>query len=231
MAGVQGGDCEVIHFSAADYFTGATLVNSLVRPKQRVVDWRTRYSGVTANAMAAAIAQGNTLNGWKGARDALWEHIDAETILVGHALQHDLDVLRMVHTRIVDSRILTQHAVRPKCARSWSLKALCEAFLHVDIQNRGRRGHDCLEDALAAREVVLWCTRNQQELTEWGIRVGEDERRKKAEQTKAQERRKEEQKKKKEKEKQENNPVPTLGQLSVRGTDRYAEDDDSNKVE
>ncbi|MCJ1246717.1 hypothetical protein MMC30_003926 [Trapelia coarctata] len=215
MAGVKGGMSEVILLCVADYFTGETLVNSLVRPKQRVVDWRTRYSGVTEIAMAAAIAQGRTLNGWKGARDALWEHIDAETILVGHALQHDLDILRTIHTRIVDSSILTKLVVRPKCARSWSLKALCEAFLHIDIQNQGRKGHDCLEDALAAREVVLWCMRNPQELAEWGIQAGEDERRKSEERAKAQERRKEEKK-----------TVPTLGKSRARGMHAYADDDD-----
>lgn len=214
MAGVQGAMSEVIHLSVADYFTGETLVNSLVRPTQRVVDWRTRYSGVTAAAMTTAITQGKTLNGWKGARDALWEHIDAETILVGHALQHDLDVLRTIHTRVVDSSILTKMAAGPMCARLWSLKALCDELLQIDVQNQGRRGHDCLEDALAAREVVLWCMRNPQKLKMWGSLVEEDERRKKEEREKARDRKKEEKK-----------TIPKPGKSRQRVTDGYTDED------
>ncbi|KAI5849906.1 ribonuclease H-like domain-containing protein [Tricharina praecox] len=179
MAGVARGQAEVILLCAADYMTGETLVNSLVRPTSRVVDWRSRFSGVTAEAMATATEQGDTLDGWRGARAELWKHVDADTILVGHSLQHDLDVLRMIHTRVVDSAILARNAVGS--ARQWGLKALCGEFLGIDIQNGGLRGHDCMEDALAAREVVLWCLQNPSLLAGWGEMVNEQEERKRQE--------------------------------------------------
>ena len=87
---------EVILMCAIDYLTGETLINTLVRPTRRVIDWRTRFSGVTSDTMVTATARGETLNGWKEARRETWKYIGADTVLVGHALQHDLDVLRMI---------------------------------------------------------------------------------------------------------------------------------------
>jgi RNA exonuclease 1 len=39
---------------------------------------------------------------------------------------------------------------------SHSLKALAKKYLNRDIQTSGRRGHDSLEDAIAARDIVHW---------------------------------------------------------------------------
>lgn len=197
MAAVGGGMNVVILLCAADYLTGETLINSLVSPTEKVVDWRTKYSGVTRSAMAMAEAQCQTLKGWQGARYELWRYIDADTVLVGHALQHDLDVLRIIHTNVVDSAILTKNALGPESRRRWGLKTLCYEFLGIEIQNKGRKGHDCWEDALAAREVVLWCCRHPQELRNWG-KVKREEEEKKLEM-----RKKDQEKRKVEKEKEE----------------------------
>jgi DNA polymerase III epsilon subunit-like protein len=175
--GFGAGVGEVALICLADYLTGETLVNAFVNPKQIVSDWRTRYSGITAAAMKAAIDNGEALDGWEGAREAVWKHIDAETILVGHALQHDLEVLRMIHTRIVDSGILARNAVSPPSGRQWGLKGLCAQLLHLDVQNHGKKGHDCLEDVLATRELVLWCTREAARFNAWGAAVGKEEQR------------------------------------------------------
>jgi DNA polymerase III epsilon subunit-like protein len=39
---------------------------------------------------------------------------------------------------------------------SHSLKALAKKHLNRDIQTNGKRGHDSLEDAVAARDIVHW---------------------------------------------------------------------------
>ncbi|KAF8534977.1 ribonuclease H-like domain-containing protein, partial [Trichophaea hybrida] len=162
MAGVVGGAGELILLCVADYLTGETLLNTLVRPTMQVVDWRTRVSGVTQQAMTTAIYRGEALSGWKEARLELWKHIDADTILIGHSLQHDLDVLRIIHTRVVDSAILARNAADPN-GRQWGLKTMCDELLHLNIQTNGMRGHDCFEDVMATREVVLHCTRKSKE--------------------------------------------------------------------
>ncbi|OCL11475.1 ribonuclease H-like protein, partial [Glonium stellatum] len=153
MVGVKGGRSELALLSAVDYITGEVLINTFVYPNVKVVDWRTCFSGITPSAMNLAKSEGRILGGWEEARSELWKHIDASTILVGHALQHDLDVLRVVHNRVVDSGILAKNAVGAGVRRQWGLKILCAEFLGTKIQNHGKKGHDCLEDTYATREV------------------------------------------------------------------------------
>ncbi|MCJ1432778.1 hypothetical protein MMC27_002135 [Xylographa pallens] len=158
---------ELIFLCAVDYLTGETLVNTHVSPQREVIDWCTRYSGVTAHTMAEAEAQGQTLAGWQNARSELWKHIDADTVLVGQSLQNDLEALRMIHTRVVDSAILTRLAVGFGCIREWSLKVLCEELLSMKIQTKGKKGHDCAEDTFATREIVLSCCQYPERLEAW----------------------------------------------------------------
>lgn len=181
MVGIKGGESELALLSAVDYITGEVLINTLIYPKEKVVDWRTRFSGITPSAMSLAKSQGQTLNGWEEARAELWKHIDTKTILVGHALHHDLDVLRMIHTLIVDSAILAKNAVGAGVTRQWGLKTLCKEFLSTQIQDHGKKGHDCLEDTYATREVVLWCASNEAEFKAWGIAANAEERRRQEE--------------------------------------------------
>lgn len=166
MAGVIGGFGEVVRLCAVDYISGEVLIDSLVVPAEKIVQWRTRYSGVTPAMLAGARARGQALKGWQGARAELWKYMDADTILIGQSLHNDLSALRMVHTCVVDSAILTKMAVSPDCSRSWSLKTLSNVLLDLEIQT-GKHGHDCLEDTLATREVVLECNRNPQKLEAW----------------------------------------------------------------
>lgn len=70
-------------------------------------------------------------------------------MLVGQALQHDLHFLRVIHTNIVDSAILTTATLEPESNMRWGLKVVCDELLGIEIRDKGRKGHDCLEDALA----------------------------------------------------------------------------------
>jgi DNA polymerase III epsilon subunit-like protein len=166
MTRVKGLRNEVILVCAVDYFTGAVLLNRLVHPSERVRDWCTEIHGITATAVKQAVSQGHALAGWREAGAELWKLIDQNTILIGLALQHDLDVLRMVHTRVVDSAILARNAVGMYNSQ-WGLQGLCKELLSLEIRNNKGGVHDCLEDVLATREVVLWCTKNEQKLEAW----------------------------------------------------------------
>ena len=228
MAGVQGGSSELILLCAVDFLSGACLINTLVEPTERVVDWRSRYSGVTRQAMATATAQRKTLKGWKAARAALWKCIDADTILVGQSLQHDLDVLRMVHFRIVDAGLLAQNAVGPGVTRQWGLKILCQELLDIEIQNN-KKGHDCVEDTLAAREVVLWCIQRPDELANWGLVRNEDEQQKQRERLEKARRKSEEAKK--EREERERPQTESLATAVPRREETYSLDYSSDENE
>ncbi|KAF2131499.1 hypothetical protein P153DRAFT_383600 [Dothidotthia symphoricarpi CBS 119687] len=172
--GVGKSLCEVARISAIDCLSGEILIDTLVQPTQPVTDWRTKYSGITMKAMVAGVAENRVLKGWPEARAELWKYVDSHTVLVGQALNHDLEALRMQHWRVVDAGILAKDAVGAGVPRRWGLKTLCTEFLGIDIQNHGNRGHDSVEDAFAAREVVLWCIAHGDELARWGRRQREE---------------------------------------------------------
>lgn len=176
MAGVAGGASEPVSICAVDYLTGAVLLNKLVCPTGKVTSWRSSIHGVTKAMMLAAVADGEALAGWNGARQEVWNLINDSTILVGHALQHDLDTLRIIHHRVVDSAILAQNAVGS--ARLWGLKALCTQLLHKEIRENDRGLHNCLEDVFATREVALLCIRDKEKLRNWAEVAKADEERK-----------------------------------------------------
>ena len=186
MVGIARGYSEMIRFSAVDYFTGEILIDTYVQPRYHIVDWRTKYSGVSAGIFNEARAQGKVLESWEHARMALWSCIDADTILIGQALNNDIEMLRVIHSRIVDSALLAKKVVGPDTARAWSLKTLCSELLGREIQNRGKKGHDSVEDCLATREVVLWMTSHPEEFEQWGKLKKEEERVKREEQKKKQ---------------------------------------------
>lgn len=180
MVGVQYGRppeirerSELAQICAVDVLTGQILIDKLVRPSERVVDWRTRYSGVSYPAIKAAEASGRLLRGWQAARAELLSYIDADTILVGHGLHNDLHVLRLAHSKIVDTALQTAEAVygeNGRFGRIWGLKELAKELTNLAIQ-AGKRGHDCIEDTLATREIALWCICSPRELAGWSLRT------------------------------------------------------------
>ncbi|KAL2802559.1 ribonuclease H-like domain-containing protein [Aspergillus granulosus] len=186
MVGVLGANSceisEVVRLSAVDFLTGEVLVDTYVSPQRPVISWRTKYSGVNALLLREKMLEGNVIKGWKAARDRLWQFINAQTILIGHSLNNDLAVLGMVHTRVVDSAILTRAAVGEDCNRHWGLSILAQQFLGQEIQT-GSNGHDCVEDTFATREVALWCLQNPSKLQAWAAderRIIAEKQRKKA---------------------------------------------------
>jgi DNA polymerase III epsilon subunit-like protein len=166
MAGIAGGDSEAILLCVTDYVTGAVLLNRFVWPKEEIAQMRTSIHGITKSALNEAILQGQVLSGWEGARSELWKYIDGNTIIVGHALEHDLTALRIIHPRVVDSGILSRKAVGIHRIR-WGLHTLCSELLDIEIRKNKGGIHDCLEDVLATREVVLFCTLNKGAFKGW----------------------------------------------------------------
>ncbi|RAL04543.1 ribonuclease H-like protein [Aspergillus ibericus CBS 121593] len=172
MVTVTSGRRHIASIAAVDFLTGEVLLNQYVYPEAKIVNYNTRYSGISHATMMAAVRNGAALRGWEAAREALWEHVDQDTVLIGHALQNDLSIMGIIHSRIVDSQILTGEAIFPKLSTSsplprlTGLKALASELTEYDIQ-AGRKGHTALEDAYATRDVVIWCLRYPQLLESW----------------------------------------------------------------
>ncbi len=166
MAGTASGSGEAILLCVTDYVTGAVLLNRFVSPRERITHMRSSIHGISKSTLDNTISQGQALSGWDGARSELLKYIDDHTILVGHALQHDLDALRLIHPRVVDPGILSRNAVGIR-RMQWGLQTLCSELLGVEIRKNKGGIHDCLEDVLATREVVLLCTHNMEAFQSW----------------------------------------------------------------
>ena len=114
--------------------------------------------------MHNAVMQGTCIFGRDMARELLWKHIKRDTIIIVHGGQNDLHALRLLHPRIIDTQILESYT---GLGRWRSLESLCNVKLGIAIRQRRVRGaHDCLEEAMACRELVIdW----MRKIPGWGI--------------------------------------------------------------
>ena len=86
------------------------------------------------------------------ARNLLFQLLSPSTPLIGHAIENDLNVTRIVHPCIIDTVLLFPHPGGLPLRRS--LKALVKQLLWRDIQMGGASGHDSKEDARATGDLV-----------------------------------------------------------------------------
>lgn len=144
-------DCEMVGIGEGGYghalarvsivdFHGRQVYDSYVRPQERVVDWRTRISGIAPKHMATAREFADV--------QAEVAQLLHGRILVGHDLKHDLDVLILDHPRkdIRDTAKFSgfkKYGHGPKPA----LRVLAREILAVEIQT-GQ--HSSIEDARVA---------------------------------------------------------------------------------
>jgi RNA exonuclease 1 len=152
MGLIVSGDSELIRLTAIDFFTKEVLIDRLVNPVTEIKHFNTRYSGVHPRDMAKARRGRTCFFGRDAARAALFSFVGPATTIVVHGGSSDFTALRWIHPRVVDSHILEGYfGVKTPGGRS--LKNLIKLKLNRDIQNGV--GHDSLEDAFAARELVI----------------------------------------------------------------------------
>ncbi|KAG7372503.1 exonuclease [Nitzschia inconspicua] len=119
------------------------LLDCLVRPESWVVDYATRFSGITAKILAPIhthLAQ---------VQCALAKFLRPNDILVGHSLENDLRALHLVHHRVVDTAIVFQAANK---RTKFSLRHLSAYILNRNIQTGS---HCSEEDAQATLDLAL----------------------------------------------------------------------------
>ncbi|KAF3940388.1 hypothetical protein ABW19_dt0202978 [Dactylella cylindrospora] len=155
---------EMVRLTATRFPTFECVVDVLVKPFGEVLDLNTRFSGVTPEQWAAAPAYNPErptessgelamVSSPLEARNVLFKHIDASTIMIGHALENDLKSTRIIHPRVVDTAILYPHP-RGFPFRN-SLKYLVQKTLGRYIQSLDSdKGHDSKEDANEAGNLV-----------------------------------------------------------------------------
>lgn len=141
---------ELLRITAVDFFTGEEVLDVLVKPIGEVIDLNSRWSGI--ESIKSEALEFNELI------KLLNDIMDSETVLIGHGLENDLNSMRLIHNKVVDTAILyPPHKTSPTFR--YSLKMLVFNYLGKKIQT-GQ--HDSGEDALGAIDIVKYFIKKDQ---------------------------------------------------------------------
>lgn len=164
---------ELIRLTAVSWPQNKEVLDVLVQPLGEVIDYNTRFSGVSQEHFSKALPFGakkaepddsSSENGDLNpdslrvadspmtARKLLFDLLTPETPLIGHAIDNDLNTCRIIHPIIVDTVLLFPHP-RGLPIR-YGLKMLTSKYLERSIQTGGALGHDSKEDAIATGDLV-----------------------------------------------------------------------------
>ncbi|NXA38507.1 REXO5 exonuclease, partial [Eudromia elegans] len=134
---------EVTRVSLVDA-QGRCLLNELVKPESRIVNYRTRFSGITRKILLPVKTKLADI------QKRLKQMLPHDAVLVGHSLNADLQALQMIHSSVIDTSLLFARNE----GRRFKLKFLAKAVLGKEIQCEQKIGHDPTEDARAALELA-----------------------------------------------------------------------------
>ncbi|XP_076134643.1 RNA exonuclease 1 homolog isoform X2 [Alosa pseudoharengus] len=154
-AGVFALDCEMCYTKQGLELTRVTVINSelkviydtFVKPESKVVDYNTRFSGVTEEDLESCSIT------MRDVQAVLLSMFSADSILIGHSLESDLTALKLVHSTVVDTAIVFPHRLGLPYKRA--LRNLMADYLKRIIQDNVE-GHDSSEDACACMELMMW---------------------------------------------------------------------------
>ncbi|XP_055343520.1 putative exonuclease GOR [Paramacrobiotus metropolitanus] len=160
-------DCEMIYTVGGIELARVTMVDrhlktvyeTLVKPKQRIIDCNTRFSGLKPEMFNRELGKGmKSIE--EVHKDLLGGLITEDTILIGHSLESDLLAMKLIHRNIVDTSIVFPHKRGPPFKRA--LRNLMRELLNKIIQE-DVGGHDSREDAAACMELMMWKTKQDRE--------------------------------------------------------------------
>ncbi|EPE05684.1 rna exonuclease 3 [Ophiostoma piceae UAMH 11346] len=169
---------EVVRLTVTSWPEGEKMLDVLVRPKGEIIDLNSRYSGIwpkdivkaipftgtSAKTLAEGHGKGKTVESSSErpalpivaspevARSLFHSLIRPETVLIGHALENDLNTMRMVHPRLSDTVLLFPHPKGLPIRNG--LRVLAREHMGRLIQAATLTGHDSAEDARAAGDLV-----------------------------------------------------------------------------
>ncbi|KAF8143342.1 ribonuclease H [Mycena galopus ATCC 62051] len=154
---------ELTRICLIDFNSGIVIYDQLVKPSKPILDYLTRWSGITAEQLrpvttTLAQVQAHILrllsppaaNPFSATGTSPAPYLTP--ILIGHSLESDLKALKLCHSKCIDTAVLYHHPRgRPlKPGLAWLTKKWCGR----EIQTGGEGGHDPEEDARACLELL-----------------------------------------------------------------------------
>ena len=82
---------------------GRLVYETIIRPDDTIIDYNTRFSGVTARDLKRG---NNSVKSLKDVQNDLLGFINANTILIGHGLENDLRALKVSTQKKVEEYLL-----------------------------------------------------------------------------------------------------------------------------
>ena len=125
-----------------------TLLDSFVAPGLPVSDWRTHIHGIAEKDLAGVTF---TL---RHAQAFILNICSDRTIVVGHAVHHDLKALRVQHTNVIDTAYF--YSVENEPGHHASVRDIAEQVLGIKLPQL----HDSAQDARAALQAAAYICKN-----------------------------------------------------------------------
>ena len=154
---------ELLRLTVVSWPSHRPIIDVLVRPLGLILDLNTQWSGITMDQFLNAKPYDpanpkpnrrdmRIVDSPYKARELFLAHVSPTTPVLGHALENDLNIIRLIHPAIIDTAIL--YPTRSGLPYRHSLKTLAQQHLNLDIQQGGASGHDSYEDARTTGELI-----------------------------------------------------------------------------
>lgn len=131
---------EMIRITIVDFWSSEVVYDKVIKPLGEIIDLNSKFSGIHhIDDTAPTIHEAEKCY-------ICPSMINQNSILIGHGLDNDLRVMRIVHDKVIDTAVLY-----PAGKYKSSLKNLSFEILSRRIQGGE---HDSSEDAIAAMDVI-----------------------------------------------------------------------------